>query len=93
MHQRLRSVILSPSSSDGMPRECSMSIDLFQNARQTMGELRDLLRAMGLSWDFIQHEIDIANTSVSPVDKTLHAFDDYTTGVGKSLHNLPSNIW
>ncbi len=71
----------------------SMSIELFQNARQTMGELRDFLRTTGISWDFIQHQIDLANQPHSPIDHALDSMNPYSTGPGKSLHDLPSNVW
>lgn len=70
-----------------------MSTELYQNARQTMGELRDFMRATGISWDFIQHQIDIANHPKSSIDKTIQKMDPYSTGPGKSLRDLPSNVW
>ncbi len=77
----------------GNPRACQMSIELFQNARQTMGELRDFLREAGISWDFIQHQIDLANRPSSPLDKALESMNPYTTGSANSLHDLPHNVW
>ena len=80
--------IKNPELKDGY-----MSIELFQNARQTMGELRDLMRTTGISWDFIQHQIDLAYHRQSPLNKAMQSIDPYTTGPGKSLQNLPSNIF
>ncbi len=74
-------------------RECTMSIEFFQNARQTMGELRDLMGGLKISWDFIQSQIDLATCPKSPIDKALQSMDNYTTGPGKSLKDLPSNVW
>ncbi|MDE5850336.1 MAG: hypothetical protein K2H38_09360 [Muribaculaceae bacterium] len=74
-------------------RECHMSIELFQNARQTMGELRDLVRETGISWDFLSQQIERAQHPSSPVDKALDRMDDYSTGLGKTLHDKDSNIW
>lgn len=75
------------------PRECLMSIDLFQNARMTMGELRDLVREGVLSWEFLDYHIRFANTPRSAIDRTLDKMDDYTVGVGKTLHDKPTNVW
>lgn len=93
MKQELIHITIPPTNPEEMPRDCRMSIDLYQNARQTMGELRDLMRCLGISWDFIQHEIDRANHPKSAIDKAMDAMDEYSTGPGKSLRNLPSNIW
>ncbi len=82
-----------PSSHQDFPRSCQMSAELFQNARQTMGELRDILRASGVSWDFIQHQVDLAAQAQSPIEKALGSMDPYSTGPGHSLRDLPSNIW
>ena len=76
-----------------LPRDCRMSLELYQNARQTMGELRDLLRSTGMSWDFIQTQIDAAQTPPSPIDKALGRMDDYSTGPGRSLEGKPRNVW
>lgn len=74
-------------------RECRMSVELYQNARQTMGELRDLMRETGMSWDFIEHQIGEANRKPSALDKALRQMDDYTTGAGKTLRDKPKNVW
>ncbi len=74
-------------------RECHMSLELYQNARQTMGELRDWMRTAGISWDFIQHHIDEAQRPKSAVDKAMDSMDDYTTGFGHSLQNKDHNVW
>lgn len=91
MQNKLIRVALN--SSEGSFSECRMSVELFQNARQTMGELRDIMRMAGFSWDFIQHEIDLANHPNSPVGKALDSIDPYSTGIGNSLRDLPSNVW
>lgn len=78
---------------DTVLNDCGMSIELFQNARQTMGELRDFMRATGISWDFIQHQIDLASHPKSSIDKAIQAMNPYSTGPGKSLRDLPSNVW
>ncbi len=75
------------------PRECCMSVSLFENARQTMGELRDIMRMTGLSWDFIQKQINMVNHPFSPIEKELKSIDDYSIGLGKSLEFLPHNVW
>ncbi len=93
MQQRLQNVALPGSDSQEIPRECHMSADLYQNACQTMGELRDILRASGMSWEFIQHQIDLANHRVSAIDDVFLSFDEYSTGLGKNLRDLPSNVW
>ena len=93
MNYELVNISLPSESPVEIPRDCQMSVELFQNARQTMGELRDIMRQTGISWDFIRHEIDRANHRSSPLDKALQSMDPYTTGPGKSLHNLPSNIF
>lgn len=83
-----------PSESIGeTPRECHMSEELFRNARMTMGELRDFLSHTGISWDFILHQVELADRPLSPLDKALRSMDPYTTGPGKSLRDLPSNVW
>ena len=74
-------------------RECHMSLELFQNARQTMGELRDWMRETGISWDCLKTQIERAQPLSSPVDKALDRMDDYSTGLGKTLHDKDSNIW
>ncbi|MDE6561552.1 MAG: hypothetical protein K2K75_09240 [Muribaculaceae bacterium] len=88
-------ILLSlPSGSAIEPsRKCHISAELYQNARLTMGELRDLMRQTGISWDFIQHQIDLANHPQTPIDKALRHLDPYTTGLGHSLQDLPSNVW
>ena len=83
---------LPPERAEELPRDFDMSVELYQNARQTMGEVRDLLRATGMSWDFIQSQIDMAQTPLSPLDKALARMDDYLTGPGHSLHAKSSNI-
>ena len=75
------------------PRECQMSLDFYQNARMTMGELRDMVRAGVFSWDFIEHHIREAQRPKDAVEKSLQKFDDYSTGIGKTLHDKPSNVW
>ncbi len=75
------------------PRECVMSVSLYENARQTVGELRDFLRFSGLSWDFFQQQIDLANRQKSPLEKALKSMDAYSTGIGKALDGLPHNVW
>ena len=84
---------LPPERPESLPRDCHMSQELFQNARQTMGELRDLIRESGVSWDFIRSQIEMASKHGSPIDKALARMDDYTTGTANSLHDKPSNIW
>lgn len=93
MNYELINLSLPSATPMDAPRTCQMSTELFQNARQTMGELRDLLRYTGLSWDFIQHEIDRTKNPNSPIDRALTSMDPYTTGPGRSLRDLPSNIW
>lgn len=93
MNYELINLSLPSESTVEIPRDCKMSIELFQNARQTMGELRDMMRQTGISWDFLQHEIELANHRLSPVNKVLQSMDPYTTGLGKSLQGLSSNIF
>lgn len=71
-------------------RDCHMSQELFQNASQTMGELRDWMRETGISWDCLHHHIERAQHVSSPIEKAL---DNYSTGLGKTLNDKPSNIW
>ena len=71
-------------------RNCRMSQQLFQNASQTMGELRDWMRETGISWDCLCHQIERAKHGSSTIDKVL---DDYSTGLGKTLSDKPSNVW
>ncbi len=78
---------------DGLPRDCRMSVELYQNARSTMGELRDIMRQLGLSWNFIRYQIDKAEHRESPLEKALRSMDPYTIGPGRSLRELPSNVW
>ena len=84
---------LPPDMPEDGARECHMSRELFQNARMTMGEIRDFLRESGVSWEFIRHQIDEAEHSLSPVEKAIRRLDDYSTGLGRSLDDKPSNIW
>ncbi|MDE5840345.1 MAG: hypothetical protein K2H49_05440 [Muribaculaceae bacterium] len=93
MERKLVKVSLPPENPEELPRECRMSVELFQNARMTMGELRDLMRQIGISWDFIQFQIDFANRPSSPLDKALRTMDPYATGPGRSLRDLPPNVW
>lgn len=76
-----------------MPRECRMSIDLYQNARMTMGELRDMVRERVFSWEFLEYVIRESRRPKGALEKTLGLMDDYTTGVGKTLHDKASNVW
>lgn len=73
--------------------DCTMSLELFQNARMTMGELRDLAREGGFSWEFLQRQIEDAQHSPSPLDKIHAKMDDYSTGPGRSLHDKSSNFF
>lgn len=75
------------------PRDCRMSLDFYQNARMTMGELRDLVRARVFSWDFLEYHIREAQRPRSSIDKALDKLDDYSIGIGKTLHDKPSNVW
>lgn len=93
MDFELINVSLPSESPEERARDCQISGELFRNACQTMGELRDILRETGISWDFIRHEIDRANHRSSPLDKVSQSMDPYTTGPGKSLQGLPSNIF
>lgn len=93
MKNELVSLSLRSYHQEDMSEKCIMSVELFQNARQTMGELRDLMHETGISWDFISHEIEYANHRLSPVNKVLQSMDPYTTGLGKSLQGLSSNIF
>ena len=86
-------VSLRSENPEDVPRDCSMSLDLYQNARLTMGELRDIMRRLGISWEFLQSQIDRASRPASPLEKAYRAMDPYSTGPGKSLRDLPSNIW
>lgn len=69
-----------------------MSEELLANARQTMGELRDLMRATGITWDFIEKEIERANRKRTGIERIMDSLDPYTTGPGRSLKDLPSNV-
>ncbi|MDE6479160.1 MAG: hypothetical protein K2L45_02735 [Muribaculaceae bacterium] len=93
MKNELVKLSLPSENPEKISSDCQMSVELFQNARQTMGELHDIMRQTGISWDFIRHEIDLANRRLSPLDKALQSMDPYTTGPGKSLQGLPSNIF
>ena len=84
---------LPSATPEEAPRDCHMSIELFQNARMTMGELRDFMREAGISWDFIRQKIEEAQHAPSPLDRTLRHLDDYSTGIGKSLHDKERNVW
>ena len=87
------SINLPGETLQGERRKCNMSIDLYQNACLTMGELRDLMRATGISWEFIQHEIDRANSRRTGIEKVMDSMDPYMTGPGRSLKDLPRNVW
>lgn len=78
---------------EGKCEECTMSLELFQNARMTMGELRDLAREGGFSWEFLQRQIEDAQRSPSTLDKIHAKMDDYSTGPGRSLHDKSSNFF
>ena len=93
MNIELITLSLPSDSPEEMPRECRMSEELYRNARMTMGELRDFLRHTGISWDFILHQIELADRPRSALDKAMRSMDPYTTGPGKSLRDLPSNVW
>lgn len=84
---------LHASDDLNISRDCKMSVELFQNASLTMGELRDMMRETGVSWEFIQHLIDEANHKPSPVDKAFRKMEDYQTGPGQTLRNKPKNVW
>ncbi len=81
-----------PAENPEETRDCHMSQELFQNARQTMGEIRDFLRESGVSWDFIRKSIEERQQADSPLNKALQRMDDYSTGPAHSLHDKPSNI-
>ncbi len=87
------SVWLPPEEAAAEPRVCRMSVELYQNAQQTMGELRDMMREMKVSWDFLQQQIEAARHDASPVEKALRQMDSYSTGMGKSLGELGKNVW
>lgn len=84
---------LPPENPEENSRECHMSLELFQNASQTMGEIRDWMRETGVSWDFICHHIERAQRMPSSIDKALDNMDEYTTGLGRSLRDKDSNVW
>lgn len=69
-----------------------MSEELWQNARQTIGELRDLMRETGITWEFISREIERASHKPTGVERAMERMDPYSTGPGKSLNGLPRNI-
>ncbi|MDE6023524.1 MAG: hypothetical protein K2G13_08495 [Muribaculaceae bacterium] len=75
------------------PRACQMSLEFYQNARMTMGELRDMVRAGIFSWDFLEHHIREAQRPKGVVENSLQKFDDYSIGLGKTLHDKPINVW
>lgn len=83
---------LPAENTEEMNRECHMSIDFFQNASQTIGELRDLMRASGLSWEAIQTQIDRTQPQSSSVGRMLDSLDEYSTGIGNSLLDKQSNL-
>lgn len=93
MNYELVNISLPSESPIEIHRDCQMSVELFQNALRTMGELRDLLRETGISWEFIQREIELADHRLSSLDKAMQSMDPYTTGLGHTLRDLPSNIW
>lgn len=80
-------------NAEEQPRECRMSLDLYQNARMTMGELRDLVRAGVFSWEFLEYVIQDGQRPRSAVDRAMDKMDDYTMGIGKSLRGKRSNVW
>lgn len=84
---------LPSENPEEMPRECHMSIDLYQNARMTMGELRDMVREGVFSWEFLEYVIGQSRRPLTPIDKALQKLDDYTTGIGKTLHDKPCNVF
>lgn len=92
MKEKTIELDLPSGSTEDIGRECHMSLELYQNARQTMGELRDFMRETGMSWEFIQSQIERSKTSVNTVERLLDRLDDYSTGLGKSLHDKNSNV-
>lgn len=80
-------------SAEEQPRECRMSLDLYQNARMTMGELRDMVREKVMSWEFLEYVVNESQRPRSALDRVMDKMDDYSTGIGRSLHDKPSNIW
>ena len=74
-------------------RACHMSVELYQNARQTMGELRDMMRTEGISWDFLRYWIEEGQKEMTPIVKAINSMDEYSTGIGRSLHDKGSNVW
>ena len=92
MKEKTIDLELPSGSPENTARECHMSLELYQNARQTMGELRDFMRETGMSWEFVRSQIERSQTAATPVDKILDRLDDYSTGLGKSLHDKESNV-
>ena len=92
MKEKTIDLELPSGSPEDTERECHMSLELYQNARQTMGELRDVIRQTGMSWDFIQSQIERSQPTDTPVERILDRLDDYSTGLGKSLHDKKSNV-
>ena len=93
MNRNLIKLNLLHDESSEASRECHMSIDLYQNARTTMGELRDMMRETGISWNYIQQQIDRASHPLTGVEKALDSMDPYTTAPGNTLRDLPRNVW
>lgn len=93
MNENIIDIRLPAESPLESSRECHMSLEFFQNASRTMGELRDLMRETGISWDFIRHHIELAQHKSSPIVKALDSMDEYSTGLGKHLYDKDSNIW
>lgn len=92
MKEKTIELDLPSGSMKNTGRECLMSLELYQNARQTMGELRDFMRETGMSWEFIQSQIERSKTPANTMERLLDRLDDYSTGLGKSLHDKNSNV-
>ena len=88
----LINISLRSESPEELPRDCHMSLDRYQNACLTMGELRDIMSQIDISWEFLQTKIDRASRPASPLDKVYRFMDPYSIGPGKSIRTLSSNV-
>lgn len=76
-----------------IPSQILLSRDLYDNIIQTSLHLHYLIKCLGISKECFWHLIQSSLKDPSALEKIQLSTDPYSTGLGKNLHNLQSNVW